>query len=213
MPESLQNLIDRIQQDGVAKAETQAQAIIEEAHRKADAIVKNAEATAKSKMAQAQRDADLFTERSIRAIGQAARDVVISVERAVSVMLEQTLHGEVAGALTTESVSRMLESAVAAYAGSGQNRIDLILEPEQQRAVLSLVRSRFASLLQKGVTIKADSSVTSGFRAVLTDKHVEHDFTGEAIAQALGQVLRPHQAEVLRKALASLQDKKQPSGT
>lgn len=208
MAETLQNLIDRIQQDGVEKAESQARAILDEARRKADAIVKSAEDTAKAKVAQAQRDADLFTERSIRAIGQAARDVVIAVERAVSTMLENTIRGEVAGALTTESVSRMIETAVTAYAGSGQTTLDILLEPEQQKAVLALARTRFAALLQKGVQIKADGSVVSGFRAVLSERHVEHDFTGDAVAQALGQVLRPHQADVLRKALETLQDRK-----
>lgn len=213
MAESLQNLIDRIQQDGVEKAEKHAQSILEEAHRKAEAITRDAEAAAKAKLLQAQRDADLFTERSIRAIGQAARDVVIAVERAVSGLLEKTLQGEVANALTTETVSRMIEKAVAAYAASGQNRLDILLEPEQQRAVLTLVRARFAAMLQQGVNIRADGNVVSGFRAVLADRHVEHDFTGESIAQALCQVLRPHQADVLRRALASLQEQKPPSGT
>lgn len=213
MPESLQNLIDRIQQDGIEKTETQVKAILDEAHKKADAIVRDAEIAARAQHAKAQRDADLLTERSIRAIGQAARDVVIAVERAISAMLEQTLHGEVASALTTESVARMVESAVAAYAGSGQNRLEVLLEPEQQRALLALVRTRFTSLMQKGVEIRADGSVVSGFRAVLTDSHVEHDFTGEAITEALSQVLRPHQAEVLRKALGSLQEQRTPSGS
>lgn len=211
MSESLQNLIDRIQQDGVEKAEAQARAIVEEARLKAEALVKKAEADAASLMAQAQRDAELFTERSIRAIGQAARDVVIAVERAVSTMLERTLQAEVDAALTTETVSRMIEAAVAAYAASGQNRIDILLEPEQQRAVLALVRSRFASLLQKGVEIRTDGGVVSGFRAVLVDRHVEHDFTGESITMALSQVLRPHQADVLRKALETARNQASPS--
>lgn len=205
MAETLQNLIERIQQDGVEKAESQARAIIEEARRKADAIVMEADEKAKTKLAQAQREADLFTERSIRAIGQAARDVVISVERAVSTVLDKTLQDEVTAALTTESVSRMIEAAVAAYAGSGQHRLDILLNPEQCRAVAALARARFTALLQKGVEIKPDSGVVSGFRAILTERHVEHDFTGEAVAQALGQVLRPHQAEVLRQALETLQ--------
>jgi V/A-type H+-transporting ATPase subunit E len=213
MPESLQDLIVRIQQDGVERAEAQARIILDEARKKANAMVRDAEAVARTKVAQAQRDADLFTERSIRAIGQAARDVVIAVERAVSVMLEQTLRGEVASALTTETVSRMVETVVSAYAGSGQNRLDILLEPEQQRALLALIRTRFAALLQKGVEIRADSNVVSGFRAVLADRHVQHDFTGESITQALSQVLRPHQAEVLRKSLESLQNQESPSGT
>jgi V/A-type H+-transporting ATPase subunit E len=208
MSESLQNLIDRIQQDGVDKAEAQARAIVEEARRKADSIVKQAEAEADARLAKAQRDAELFTERSIRAIGQAARDVVIAVERVVSVMLEKTIQGEVDAALTTETVSRIIEAAVAAYVATGQNRVDVLLEPEQQRAVLALARTRFASLLQKGVEIRGDNSVVSGFRAVLVDRHVEHDFTGESIARALSQVLRPHQADVLRKALDATQHQK-----
>jgi V/A-type H+/Na+-transporting ATPase subunit E len=204
MTETLQNLIDRIQQDGVAKAETQAKAIEDTARRQAAEIIAGAEAQARAIVERAEREAALSVERSTRAIGQAARDVVISVHRAVTVLLEETLGGEVAAAMGSEAVARLVEHAVTAYASGGRERLDVLLEPEQQQAVLNLVRARLADALRQGVQIRADPAVVSGFRAVLVDRHVEHDFTGEAVTRALSQILRPHQADVLRRGLDAL---------
>ena len=43
MPEELQNLLDRIQEDGVAKADAKAAEIVSAAEKKADGITKDAE--------------------------------------------------------------------------------------------------------------------------------------------------------------------------
>jgi V/A-type H+-transporting ATPase subunit E len=208
MAETLQHLIDRIQQDGVAKADAQATVIVEEAQRKAAEILAKAESDASDRLARAEREAALGVERSTRAIAQAARDVVIAVHRAVAALIEETLGGEIASSMGSDTVAKLVEHAVAAYAAGGPERLDILVEPEQQQAVLGVVRARLADALRKGVQIRPDPTVVSGFRAVLVDRHVEHDFTGDSIAQALCQVLRPHQAEVLRRGLQALADSK-----
>jgi len=204
MAETLQHLIDRIHQDGIAKAETQAQAILDDAKRKAAQILADAQAEARTRIERAQHEATLGQERSTRAIGQAARDVVIAVHRAVSTLVQETLGREVAAALNDDTLARLVERAVSAYTTTAEGRVDILLEPGQQQAVLDLVRTRLADALRKGVQVRPDPAIVSGFRVVLVDRHIEHDFTGESIAQALSQVLRPHQAEVLRRALDSM---------
>jgi vacuolar-type H+-ATPase subunit E/Vma4 len=169
--------------------------------------LRDAEQKAKALIEKARKDSEVFTDRSIQSIGHASRDLVLAVGDAVRLTLQQIIGAQVATALTTDTLSRMLVAVVAAYTKAPQDRsrIEFLLDPEQQQDLLALMRASFAESLREGVTIKGDTSVVSGFRAVLTDQNVEHDFTGEAVTEALGQILRPHLADILRQSLKRIE--------
>ena len=48
--------------------------------------------------------------------------------------------------------------------------------------------------------IHADGTVVKGFKVSLTDNQLHHDFTQPEIAAALGRLLRPRLAEIVRQA-------------
>jgi V/A-type H+-transporting ATPase subunit E len=207
MAEELQSLLDRIQKEGIEKAQADSDRMLAAAKTKADQMVREAEQKAKALIEQARKDAEVFTDRSIQSIGHASRDLVLAVGDAVQSTLQQIMGAQVATALTTETLSRMLVAVVTAYtkAPPNRSRIEFLLDPEQQQDLLALMHASFAEALREGITIKGDTSVVSGFRAVLPDQNVEHDFTGEAVTEALGQILRPHLAEILRQSLKRIE--------
>ena len=48
--------------------------------------------------------------------------------------------------------------------------------------------------------IKADDSIISGFKVSLKGDNVQHDFSGEAITEAMCRLLRPHLAEIVKQS-------------
>ena len=80
--------------------------------------------------------------------------------------------------------------------------VDLVTIDDQQQEVAGLFMANLAENLRAGVELKSDSNLAGGFRVAMVDENVEHDFSDEAIADALGQLVRPVLADILKKAVA-----------
>ena len=89
--EDLQSLLEKINRDGVEKAEAKAKEILAEAKAKADALVKDAREEAAKVKASAEAEAAGYVRRAEETIAQAARDTVLGVEGAVTALLVKIL--------------------------------------------------------------------------------------------------------------------------
>lgn len=205
MPEELQSLLDRIQKDGVDKADAEAARLVAAAKDKSAAIVKEAEEKARAILAKADQDSAQFAERGRKALEQAARDVVLSVGESVNAMMQGIVGRDIGQALDPETLKKLIAGVVQQYvaAGAGDARIEVIVAPAQQKAITDFFLSKFAAEMRKGLTVKADSSIVAGFRVSVTGREVQHDFTGEAIRDALCQLVRPQLAEIVKQAGAA----------
>ena len=202
MSEELQSLLERIEKDGVAKADAQASDIITKAKAKAAALVKEAEAKADALIKQAEEDSKAFEVRSAKALDQAARDVILAVERDVAAIFARIAAQEVNAALDADTVRSCVTTLIETYARSDAEgaRLAITLSEAQRAAVLDVLTSRFQSELAAGLTIAGSDAITAGFKVAVTDKEVEHDFTGDAVAEALGDLLRADLAKLVKGA-------------
>lgn len=80
MEEQLQGLLDRIRREGVERAETEAAGIVEAAEERARGIVADAQAQADGLRAHAEADAEASRERGSKALEQAGRDFLLSLQ-------------------------------------------------------------------------------------------------------------------------------------
>lgn len=202
MAEELQGLLDRIQKEGVERAESEAAQITADAKDKAKAIVAEAESQAKAILEQAEKESALFQQRSENAVSQAARDVILSVGEAVTATFQAIVARQVEAAMNADALPGLIQEAIRAYTDAeGATTIEVLLSEEQQEAVSAYFMKEFAEKMKDGLTIRGSRSVISGFTVTLTDSGVQHDFTGEALTSAIGQLLRPQLAKIVSGAL------------
>lgn len=207
MAEELQGLLERIRKDGVQKAEAEAEEIVAAARDKAAGLVKEADEQARNIVAKAEKEAAQFLERSKKTLEQAARDVVLSVGDAVVATMKDIAMQEVSDAMKPDTLKKVLVSVIDAYCKDQKNeRIDVLLSADDQKAVADFLMSKFKTQMKKGLQIRADSAVTAGFKVSLVDKNIQHDFSVEAVTEALSQLVRPKLAEILRNAQADSKD-------
>lgn len=202
MAEDLQNLIDRIQQDGLAKADAEAKRIIAAAQQQAATLLKEAEAGAREIVARAERDGQTFVERGNKALEQAARDVILSVHQAVSDTLNGLVSQTVGEALTLDVIKQMMVKVVESYCGKQGDcaEVDLLVNPADQKQIVDFFMQQYRAAIDKGVEIHADSGIVSGFRVSIEGTQVHHDFTQKEIAATLCKLLRPRLAEIVKAA-------------
>lgn len=195
MAEELQQLLEKIQHDGVEKANAEAAAILAKAKADAAAILKDAEDKAATCRTQAEADAAAYAERAGKTISQAARDTVLEVRKAVDALL---------GNLLAKDVNAALADPAAAAALAGKVIAELALpagataDVNAGAQLAEALKAQLAAAAGTGVKVVLDETVGAGFSLRLDGGRVEHDFSEAAIAAALAKRLRPDLAKLVQ---------------
>ena len=194
MAEELQGILERIQKNGIEKAENEASRIIDEAKAQAAKITATAKKEAEDLVSKARTDSELFQQRAEHAIEHAARDVVLSVGDAVTATLQGIVANSVKSTFKAQDFAAFVKKTVSTYCQQ--------TSPGNIEAVTNYFMKEMAEQMKQGLTIKGDRDIISGFTVSLKDKAVYHDFTGTALTDALCALLRPQLAEIIKKAAA-----------
>ena len=186
--EDIQSLLEKINREGVERAEAEAKRIVDAAKAKADKILAEARDGAERAKAEAAKDAEASAARAAETIRQGARDVVINVKESVTAMLEKLLAKDVAAALADDkNAAALAADAIRDLAGPG--------EVACGEKLAQTLRAQLAA--QGGFTVVVDESLGAGFSVKLDGGRVEHAFTAEVIAAELAKRLRPDLAKLL----------------
>ena len=209
MQEELQPLIDRIKKEAVDSAQQEAARIIAEAEKKAAAVVSDAEQKSRALIEKADRDAAAFTERSLNTLSQASRDVLISIGEGIDRMFADIAAMSVSKALDNATVGEMLIKLAQAYGASQgkSNSVEVLLGKEEGEQLAAQLRGRLLETFSEGVEIRVDNTAFRGFKVSFAEGSVYHDFSSEAIAEALSAFLRPQLAKIVHDALGTLSSK------
>ena len=184
--EDLQSLLEKINREGVEKADAEAKRIVDEAKAKADKIVKDALAEAAKAKDDAEANARTYADRAAETIRQSARDITIGVKDAVTALLEKLLAKDIDAALGA-SAAQIVTDAIKDLTGPGEIRCG--------EKLASALKSQVSSL--KSFTLTTDPALGAGFTVKLDGGRVEHDFTAETISAELAKRLRPDLAKLL----------------
>ena len=192
MAEELQQLLEKIQRDGVDKANAEAAAIVAKAKEEANALVKKAEEEAAATRAKAEEEAAAYAARARETISQAARDTVLKVKEDVTKLLTKLLAQDVTAALANEAVP--LAAAAVKELVTGSAAAEVAAAPK----FVDALRAQLAAQAQDGVKVVADEMTGAGFTVKLDNGRVEHDVTDAAISGALAQRLRSDLAALIK---------------
>lgn len=187
--EDLQSLLEKINREGVEKAEAEAQKILEAAKAKADALVKSAEAEAAKAKAEAEQAAQDYATRAAETVKQGARDTILKIEASVTAMLEKVLVKDVEKALADETtVKALVTEAIKGVTGSAEVAVPAKLAPALK-----------AQLAAEGsITVVTDDTLGTGFSVKTDGGRVESAFTADVIAAELAKRLRSDLAKLLK---------------
>ncbi len=202
MEEQLQSLLDRIRAEGVERAEAEAARIVAEARERAAGIVAGAEAEADGLRRRAEADAEASRVRGEKALEQAGRDFLLTLQKRIEAILRESLRDTVAAALTPDLVAEMLVRLADAYAGHDMNesRIDVLVPSADRERLAALVMEKYRDLVNQGLTLRVDEKLEKGFQVSFADDNLYHDFSLPALAEALAPVLKSPLGEIVERA-------------
>ncbi|MFO1053560.1 MAG: hypothetical protein U1F36_15205 [Planctomycetota bacterium] len=202
MTDQVQHLIDRIRKDAVQASRQQADETLAQARVEAERILSEARTKAGETIAAAEREAKDFAERGKRTLQHAARDLLIAIGQGIERIVEEMVDAKAAAALSPQIVEQMLLRLADSFARNGisEGQIAIAVDPADREQLTRFVMAELLHKLEQGVDVQVDPRMGRGFRISYSKGKVRHDFTVQATAEALMQLVRPQIAEVVMKS-------------
>jgi len=196
----VKELIDKIKNEGVLAAETEAEKIISEAEAKAAQIIKDAETRAEAHKAQAEKEIEQQKAAGIAAIKQAARDVLIGLDKQLVKRMDTVIIEAVDTALNTSLTEKIIVEMINAWAEKGEEGVRVVLSSNDAELLKESLKGKLSQELRDGVEIIPSAKFDKGFR-IGGSSGVLYDFSKESIAEVLSQALSPDLAAALKESI------------
>ena len=197
----LQELIEQIKNEGVAAAEAQAKAIVDEAKAQAEKILADAKAEAEQLMAQARQENDRVIKSGEDAIRQAGRNLLISFRESVARELKAVTGDAVAAAYAPELLGKTVADVVAHWAQKPDAEdITVVLNSADLEKLEGSLLAALKDKLGKGVTLLANDNFDGGFRIAVNDSGAYYDYSAAAVVDMLSNYLSPKVTALLKEA-------------
>ena len=196
MSEELQSLLEKINSDGVMKANAERDAIISKARAEADAIIAAAQKEAESTRKQAATDAETLQKRAESAITQAARDVVLKLRAELESRISAAVAGAAEETMTPAFMAELVKSIGANFLADPNANVTVIASVKDAAALDAALKGVLVSSLKKQPRVLAEPTIRGGMEVNFNGSELFFDFSTEALTGLLAEYTAPKIAAV-----------------
>ncbi|MBN2353410.1 MAG: hypothetical protein JXD23_12620 [Spirochaetales bacterium] len=201
MEAQLQELLDKIQKEGVEEAERKAALIMKDAEDKAAALLEGAKREAEKTTAEAARRASLAETRGKEALKQAARDLLLKLKETIQGMFDQLLKRGLKTALDDHVLAELAGKIVSAWKPGEGAPLEFQVSAADAKRLRDHLAAALAAELKKGVAVRPVDSVEAGFRVAEKGGSMAYDFSAAGLAEILQAFVNPLLARLVDEAV------------
>lgn len=197
--DKLQELTQKLYQEGLSKGKEEGQAIVESAKKEAEEIIKKAREEAQAILDKAAKDADSHRIKVEGDVKMASQEALQTTRTAIeNLLVASTVDKPVTDALSSEKFIKEIITEVAKKF-SAQESADLsLILPESLKAGLEpFVKGELAKLVGNGVEATFSKKIGAGFKIGPKDGGYFISLTDDAFQALIGEYLRPATKQIL----------------
>jgi V/A-type H+/Na+-transporting ATPase subunit E len=202
MHTKLQELTDKIYQEGLEKGNAEAQQIVDKAKAEADRIISDAKSEAEAIVEGAKKKAAetrTNTESEIRLSGKQSLNAL--KQQVVDIVNGDIVKSSLNGVFEEDFLKKIIEITLANWSKSGQSMdISLLLPSDKEKSLSEYFKKEARHYIDKGLTVQFDTNLKSGFQLGPKDGSYKVSFTDEDFINFFKQYLRPKLVEFLFSA-------------
>ena len=202
MTEDIKGLIEKINQEGVQAAEAKACDIEEQAKTQAEEILAKAKHESERILSQANEKLKVMEEKQKQVLVQAGRDFLLSLRKEISAAIERIILQDVRQALSPEAMYKILTEIIRKYEGGHKNDAVVSLKAEDAEALQRHYLAKLKEETKKGIPLKPSGEISGGFTISFDAGNSQIDFTDSALADYIGNYLKPQLNQILKEAVA-----------
>ena len=201
MDVQLQELIDKIKKAGVDSADKKAAQIEAEAEKKAEEIIADAEKRAEDILKKAKAESQKFEMVSEEAIVQAGRNMLLSFRESLLAELNVIVQEKTEKSLSKDVLSKLIPDVVKAWCkNTDASELSVLLSEKDLKALTSNFKTQLKAQISKGLEIKADKTLSAGFRIGVKNGAAFYDYSAESLAEMFAAYLNPKVAGLMKIA-------------
>ena len=200
MQDKLQQLTDKLYNEGLAKGKEEAERLLSNAKSEAEKIIANAKEESEKMIAQAEKECANLKQKAEGDIKTASFQALTQIKQDIEEAIKaKTVTAPISEALSSgEFLQSLIKSVVEAFKPSSQATSLEVILPEQKRKEMEQFFSNAAGkALSEGVNISFSKDVANGFKVSSKGSGYFIDFTGNSFEKIISQYIRPKTRKLL----------------
>ena len=201
MQDKLQQLTDRLYNEGLSKGKQDGEAIVQKSEALAKDIIAQAEAEAEKIIAKANKEADELKTKVTADVKMAATQSIAVTKQEIEKMVvtQAAAEGVKANMGNAAFVKELITSVVKAFNPQNASPVDLsLILPESLKAeVEPFVKNEIASQFKGEVKVDYSKKMNGGFKVAPKEGGYMLNFTDEEFTQLIANYLRPATKKIL----------------
>ena len=161
----------------------------------------DAKSQAESIEKEAKAASERFQKASEDAVKQASRNLLISFRDGINARLKAIVQDETAKTYSKDLLAKLIPETVKAWAGKAESGdLAVLLSKADLDALESGLKGALKDEISKGLEIKADATLASGFRIGNKDGSAYYDYSAESVSELFAAYLNPKIAALVEAA-------------
>ncbi|MBO5861832.1 MAG: hypothetical protein J6Q88_01720 [Bacteroidales bacterium] len=199
MQNKLQELTDKLYNEGLSKGKQEGEEILAKAKAQAEEIIAKAQAEAAQILAAAQKQAEEVKTKTASDVKMAASQSIAATRKDIETLIVGKMTDEaVKKALSTPDFIKEIIKAVAEkFTTDGPVELALILPESLKKDLEPFVTKELATILNAGVEASFSKKVSGGFKIGPKEGSYFISFTEETFNQLISEYLRPTTKKLL----------------
>ena len=200
MQNKLQELTDKLYNEGLSKGKQEAEQMMANAKNEAAQIIAQAKEQAQEILAKAQNEAAEIKSKTENDVKMASLQAFTAVKQQIeSVITAKTLAPAKAAVSETEFLKEIVKAIVTAFnpQNSDSVALDIILPAEKQAELEKFAAEQLAKICSAGVDVKFSKGVQGGFKIAPKGEGYMLSFTDKDFENIIAEYLRPKTKELL----------------
>ena len=199
MQNKLQELTDKLYNEGLSKGKQEGEELLAKAKVQAEEMIAKAQAEAAQIVAAAQKQADEIKTKVASDIRMASSQSLAATRNDIETLVVGKMTDEaVKKALTSaEFVKELIQAVAAKFTTEGPVDLALILPESLQKELEPFVNNELAKILGAGVEASFSKKVSGGFKIGPKDGGYFVSFTEETFNELIAEYLRPTTKKLL----------------
>ena len=199
MQNKLQELTDKLYNEGLSKGKQEGEELLAKAKVQAEDIVSKAKAEAAQIVAAAQKEADEIRTKTGSDVKMAAAQSIAATKKDIETLIVGKMtEADVKNALTSaEFVKELIKTVAEKFTTDGPVDLEVVLPESLRNQVEPYLTNELAKTLSAGVEASFSKKVTGGFRIGPKDGGYFISFTDETFNELISEYLRPATKKLL----------------
>jgi len=199
MQDKLQELTQRLYNEGLSKGKAEGEAIAAKAQQEAKALIEQAKQEAQSIIDAANKKAAEIKDKADSDIKMAASQCIQATKKDIeNLIVKELCQSKISEALDSEAyIKEVIRAVSQGFCSKEDGDINLVLPDKLQKELEPWINTELGKILGKGVTAQFGKKVGGGFTIGPKDGSYFISFTDESFSSLIAAYLRPVTRKIL----------------